>query len=186
MKIIEGFPKDFDLKKIHQVVAMFKAQWPHGFLGDNSLRDWIHPECDSPYYLMLIKDNQVVAHTSVLTRVFKNEVLGEIRVQGLSGVITALGLRNQGLGAELVQKASSKVFDSEADLGMFSCSFKHVAFYKRLGWTELKKVELQFGKSEPFEICDEATIYKVLSDKGDQFIKEKRECGYFHFGDYLW
>lgn len=186
-KIIEGFPNEFGLSQVHQVVAMFKAEWPHGFEGDNSLRDWIHPECDSPYYLMLCEGDKVLAHTSVLSRNFSFESENDICIKGLSGVITSNELRGKGLGSQLVAQASERIFESKtADLGMFNCDFKHVAFYEKLGWLELKDLKLEFGESEPFEACDEATMYRVFSDKGQQFLNACLKVGSLHFGNYLW
>jgi hypothetical protein len=187
MKIIEGMPSEFELEKIHQVVAMFKREWPHGFQGDNSLRDWIHPECDSPYYLMSCNMEKVLAHVSILNRIFKDSVGRDVCIQGLSGVITQQESRGQGLGALLVERASQKIFTSlKADLGMFNCNYSHVKFYEKQGWLELKNLKLEFGENEPYECCDEATMYRVLSEKGKSFLEAQIKTGPFYFGKYLW
>jgi hypothetical protein len=186
-KIIQGLPSEFELSQIHQVVSMFKAEWPHGFEGDNSLRDWIHPECDSPYYLMLCEDCKVLAHTSVLSRNFSFESQDDICIQGLSGVITSDGLRGKGLGSQLVARASHHIFESKnLDLGMFNCDFKHIAFYEKLGWLELKDLRLEFGEFAPFEACDEATMYRVFSAQGQRFLDDCLKKGSLYFGNYLW
>lgn len=186
-KIIEGLANEFELSQIHQVVSMFKAEWPHGFKGDNILRDWIHPECDNPYYLMLCEGSKVLAHTSVLSRHFSFESQDEICIQGLSGVITRDEFRGEGLGSQLVAKASKHIFESKTpDLAMFNCDFKHVAFYEKLGWLELKDLRLEFGETAPFESCDEATMYRVFNAQGQRFLDACLKKGFLYFGHYLW
>lgn len=166
-----------------QILAYMREEWPEGFVGDNLMRNWIHPSHDHPrHFVGLLSDEVVAAHASALWREF-TEYGERWKIGGLSGVFAYRHLQGEGWGKAVVEQATLYLHTLPLDAALFCTENKTVPFYEKLGWELLPGNPL--SKGDPPELEKGATLFRSLGERGRE-LKKHLLTSPLYFGNYTW
>jgi predicted N-acetyltransferase YhbS len=180
-KITSYRPEDLPHTLRIQVIDFIRCIWPHGFRDQNQFRDWIHPESDHPLHFVMVHNETLIGHASVLWKTLKvgND---DLKVYGLSGVIIYPNFQRLGLGLKLIKEATTHILMQDGDLAVLGCSPEIAGLYTQAGWLD---GEIQLSIGNPPQVETEVIFSKVLSEKGQRALSIQGQIP-IHFGDYGW
>ena len=167
-----------------QVLSFLRIMWPNGFLDENRLRDWISHEEDHSISMMLVERGVLISHTEVVWKYLDHA--GETyKAYGLSGVFTYPAFRGKGHGKRIVDKGTSYIEASDADIGIFHCDLSLKQFYASSGWIPIETaVTLEGPKDNPV-IDDEIMMMRFFTEHGKKG-RPAFENIPLYFGEYTW
>jgi len=148
-----------------QVLSFLRVQWPHGFRGENRLRNWITREAHHPVSFALLEAGLLIAHAQVVWKLL-DHAGATYCTYGLTGVFTYPSFRGQGYGAQVVQAASDYLAGCPADIGMFHCDPSLQAFYARCGWIAMEGAVTLLGSRQAPWVTNELMMMQFFSPKG--------------------
>ena len=167
-----------------QVLSFLRIMWPNGFVDENRLRDWISHEEDHSISIMLVEKSVLISHTEVVWKYLDHA--GETyKAYGLSGVFTYPASRGKGYGKRIVDKGTSYIEASDADIGIFHCDMSLKQFYASSGWIPIETaVTLEGPKDNPV-IDDEMMMMRFFTEHGKNG-RPAFENIPLYFGEYTW
>ena len=167
-----------------QVLSFLRIMWPNGFVLENRLRDWISHEEDHSISMMLVEKGVLISHTQVVWKYLDHA--GETyKAYGLSGVFTYPAFRGKGHGKRIVDKGTSYIEASDADIGIFHCDMSLKQFYASSGWIPIETaVTLEGPKDNPV-IDDEMMMMRFFTEHGKKG-RPAFEKIPLYFGEYTW
>jgi len=167
-----------------QILSFLRMMWPMGFMGKNRLRDWISREEDHSISMMLVEEDILISHTQVVWKLLDHA--GETyKVYGLSGVFTYPAFRGQGYGRQIVDKGTTYIDATDADIAMFHCDKSLKLFYENSGWIPMETAVTYVGPQDDPVISKELLMMRFLSPHGET-ARPAFETIPFYFGEDTW
>jgi GNAT superfamily N-acetyltransferase len=167
-----------------QVLSFLRIMWPDGFMDENRLRDWISHEEDHSISMMLVEKGVLISHTEVVWK-YLDHAGESYKAYGLSGVFTYPAFRGKGHGKRIVDKGTSYIEASDADIGIFHCDMSLKQFYASRGWIPIETaVTLEGPKDNPV-IDDEMMMMRFFTEHGKNG-RPAFENIPLYFGEYTW
>jgi GNAT superfamily N-acetyltransferase len=127
-----------------QALAFMRISWG----TDDPFRDHIHEGPGSVHFVRSV-GNLLISHV----RVFIIEA-GNLRLGGVSGVLTYPQFRGHGHASALLRRAAAHIEEKHLDLGMLFCDAEMEPFYGGLGWRVLEpgRVVVKDDGGEPEDL----------------------------------
>lgn len=167
-----------------QILQEMAQEWPLGFTGDLSNRDWIHPQDANPIFLTLFEKEEAVAFCSIMHKTMSWDS-HQIKLNGLSGVLVFAAHRSKGYGFKLIQYAEKYLTQENADLSVLSCATELVSFYQKIGLNPIVNLSLLIGSPDAPQIDREPFMAKARTTLGCKIIQNWSGKS-IYFGEYSW
>lgn len=162
-----------------------KREWPSGFQGDLSGRNWIHPLEAQPRQVVLVNQlGEPLAFCSVMHKEMPTPA-GILKINGLSGVLVFPEARGLGLGFKLISAAELEMAAEDADLSLFSCAWDLCPFYEKIGFAPQRDIQVRIGELEAPVVDHEPLMAKIRTYKGELALEHWKEHP-LYFGPYGW
>lgn len=136
--LIEYTKASIPLRK--EFAELIKTVWPESLDND----DIHHPDL-LPVSFFLRVAGLVISYCAVLSKEISHAD-NTYKIAGLSYVCTHPNHRKQGYGLQTVKIATQFIENSHIDIGLFTCDYELVSFYKNFGWSVANRVSVVSGK----------------------------------------
>ena len=157
-----------------QVLAFLRIVWPDGFVGPNRFRSWTSHPSMTPFHQLYVAGSQLVSHLEIVTvPVTVND--RQYRAVSPTAVLTYPAFRGEGWSSRLNAAAVRWIDDSDADIGLLTCSHDLIGFYSRAGWTHAREATIVAGPEGETWVSDDVLLTRSLGERSRQPLLDLRQ-----------
>jgi predicted GNAT family N-acyltransferase len=167
-----------------QMLALLRDEWAADTDGGVRPHNWIHRPQHHPTHFVLVEDGVLISHVGVLWTELEHEEASYL-TYGLGEVLTRPSCRGRGHGSQLVAAATAFIRESNADIGLFTCAPRNVAFYAAQGWIPMTEAILFGGPRSAPHLSAEVAMMGFFSARG-QAARTAFAAQPIFFDDDLW
>lgn len=165
-----------------QIIDFLRIEWPDGFEGGNSTRDWVSKVEYHPVTFTLMDGETLVSHVLAVWKPILHKGVS-YKLYALSGMFTYPQFRGKQYGLQVLKAAVDYILHSDADL--FFVHSKLKGFYEKVGLQLNPKVRTLIGAKDKPVDSKEPVFTMFLSEKGKKG-QQNFESEPFYFGEDLW
>lgn len=158
--------QDFPAIYKWQAIAFMRMEWTSIFHGDNLYMSETYPPEFEPMHLVVAEGDTLLSYASLL-KLDLVQAGVKYRVYGFGNLLTFPPFRRRGYGGQVLQRATSLVRQSDADVAILFCDPALESFYAAASWVPTHS-PTRMGGPEHYEDYTPLRMMLFVSEKGSQ------------------